>query len=249
MTLLAYLQSQHHIARRKIVVLVQLGQILLNNSLVSNFLVPVRVGDRIAISSLQIDEWVWLIIDEPSQILLFHKPLDCVVSADDTHSTTIYHHLPDAFQHRHYIGRLDKDTTGLLVLTNNRRLVDHFQSPHNHIDKLYRVVITSPWTYSMQQYALQGRWIDMMWRVVPTPRVHDDEIHFLSFKSLLAKDNGYTLMITLDEGKKRHIRRVLKSLGLQIVSLERIAFGPRSLDRLSSGLRKVLPFDLHEIDR
>ena len=245
MTLLSYLQSQHHIARRKIVALVQSGQIFLNDSAVSNFLAPVAVGDRITIAHLQIDEKIWLVVDESSQILLFHKPLDCVVSAHDPHSMTIYHHLPETFRHRHYIGRLDKDTTGLLVLTNKRRLVDYFQSPHNHINKLYRVVITSPWTHSMQQHALQGHWIDMMGRIVPTPRVHDDEIHFLSFKSLLAKDNGYTLMITLDEGKKRHIRRVLKSLGLQIVSLERVTFGPRNLDHLSSGSRKVLPFELH----
>ncbi len=78
-------------------------------------------------------------------IVLFNKPKGYAVSKEDKHNKTIYELLPASRKKDfYYIGRLDKDSHGLLLLTNDPALVDYYEKPENDIHKIYEVQIDKP---------------------------------------------------------------------------------------------------------
>lgn len=78
-------------------------------------------------------------------IVLFNKPKGYTVAKEDKHNKTIYELLPASWQKDfYYIGRLDKDSHGLLLLTNDPTLVDYYEKPENNIHKIYEVQIDKP---------------------------------------------------------------------------------------------------------
>lgn len=78
-------------------------------------------------------------------IVLFNKPKGYTVSKEDKHNKTIYELLPQSWQKDfYYIGRLDKDSHGLLLLTNDPALVDFYEKPENNVYKVYEVQIDKP---------------------------------------------------------------------------------------------------------
>lgn len=79
--------------------------------------------------------------ESDSTIVLFNKPIGYVVSKADPHNQTIYGLLPNELQNFYYIGRLDKDSHGLLLLTNDPKLVNEFEHPKFEIEKEYIVKI------------------------------------------------------------------------------------------------------------
>jgi pseudouridine synthase len=76
--------------------------------------------------------------------VLFNKPKGYVVSKSDPHNVTIYTLLPPAFQTYYAIGRLDKDSRGLLLLTNTPALVHQYSHPKFQIEKEYLIQLSSP---------------------------------------------------------------------------------------------------------
>ncbi|MDR2189791.1 MAG: hypothetical protein LBP53_00955 [Candidatus Peribacteria bacterium] len=78
------------------------------------------------------------------KLVLFNKPKGYVVSKSDPHTPTIYTLLPSAFHHYYYIGRLDKESRGLLLLTDSPALVHRYTHPKFHIEKEYLVQLSSP---------------------------------------------------------------------------------------------------------
>jgi 23S rRNA pseudouridine2605 synthase len=78
------------------------------------------------------------------QLILFNKPKGYVVSKSDPHNATIYELLPSAFQTYYYIGRLDKESRGLLLLTNSPALVHQYTHPTFLIEKEYLIQLSSP---------------------------------------------------------------------------------------------------------
>lgn len=92
------------------------------------------------IDGKKIDEVVKIEAKE-DRIVLFHKPEDYVCSRSDKHNRTIYEILPDSYKDFYYIGRLDKDSRGLLLLTNNSALVHRYEHPKFGIKKQYLVLV------------------------------------------------------------------------------------------------------------
>lgn len=78
------------------------------------------------------------------EIVLFNKPMGYVCSKSDNHNKTIYEILPKEFANYFYIGRLDKDSRGLLILTNNSDIVNKYQHPRFEVEKEYLVQIDRP---------------------------------------------------------------------------------------------------------
>jgi len=80
-------------------------------------------------------------INNNFDVIIFNKPVGFVCSKKDKHNKTIYEILPREFNNYFYVGRLDKDSRGLLILTNNSLLVDKLQHPSNNVEKEYVVQI------------------------------------------------------------------------------------------------------------
>ncbi len=115
MLLLNYLQTHHHLSRRTITNLIKEKKILINNFPVESFKMTIRISDIITIingsksSSHTISQNTFQ-TQNSQEMLLFNKPVGYTVSKSDPHNPTIYQLLPSEFQHRYYIGRLDKDS-------------------------------------------------------------------------------------------------------------------------------------------
>lgn len=186
-------------------------------------------------------------------LVLFNKPLGYVVSKEDKHNKTIYELLPPKWrQDFYYVGRLDKDSHGLLLLTNDTKLVDLYENPKNDIHKTYEVIIDQPISSHHILKMTKGMLVDQQghWIKGDTPvaeqlkkimeitkkragytkvREEDEEeqkVEMLKALSVSCQTvKGKTIArIVLNEGKKRHIRRMLMGLGYKIKDLKRIKF-------------------------
>ena len=90
-----------------------------------------------------------------SKLIAFYKPVGYVCSHSDPHNKTIYDILPAELQHYHYMGRLDKDSTGLVLLTNQQSLVHERTHPSHGVEKHYDVVLHKPFDTSDIDRCLQ----------------------------------------------------------------------------------------------
>ena len=211
MQIIPFLQDSKWWSRRKIVSLIQNGQIFLNNEKIESFKSDVKNWNTLTILD---KEWnkESITISEKSEftkwkLILFNKPKWYVVSKSDPHNSTIYELLPEGFKKRYYIGRLDKDSHGLVLLTNTPSLVHQFEHPKFQIEKEYLIQLSTPFREWDRQKVKS-------WIV--------DEWEQLKFLDIQPTKQPLTYKVILNEWKKRHIRRVIKKLWYNLIDLQRI---------------------------
>lgn len=159
--------------------------------------------------------------------LLMNKPAGVVSATFDNYDETVIDLLED--KHKVFepfpVGRLDKDTVGLLLITNDGDMNHRLISPKWHVDKVYYAEIDKPVTEEDVQKFKEGV-------------VLDDGYKCMSAKLeiLTADENGSRVNVTIQEGKFHQVKRMFKSVGKEVVYLKRISFGPIKLDeRLPEG--------------
>ena len=230
MQIIPFLQNYKWLSRRKIVSFIQNGNISLNNEKIESFKSEIKDWDILTI----IDEgWNKENItisennDNPKwQLIIFNKPKWYVVSKSDPHNSTIYELLPEEFKNRYYIWRLDKDSRGLVLLTDTPALVHQFEHPKFEIEKEYLIQLTTPFNELDKQKVKS--WII-------------DEWELLKFKDIIPTKQTLTYKVILNEWKKRHIRRVIKKLWYNLIDLQRIKEAQYILpDNLQEGERKFV---------
>lgn len=159
----------------------------------------------------------------PRQYWAYHKPVgvDCNVRTSDPHSiATILQHLPTGV---FAIGRLDKDSCGLLLLSNDGAFAQRLLHPAQQHQKTYRVQVDQAVTNSMLQQLQQG----LRYQAGP---------QWIEARPCLAELRGPTqLELTLTEGKNRQIRYMCRQLGLKVLQLQRIRIGALTLPDLTVG--------------
>lgn len=215
MRLNTYIQTRHQISRRKFVSLVKEGTVFVNGKKIDSYTQEIVAGDKIEIraKNFQIDEMMQEKV-ESSVLILFNKPVGCVASKSDPHNKTIYDILPPEYHNYYYIWRLDKNSHGLLLLTNDPGLVHEYEHPKHGIEKEYIVELDTQLDAKDIQRVLSG--------------VKDEDEILRAIKvTKHNKKNHYN--ITLNEWKKRHIRRMFKTIGYQVLDLERIREGKYNL--------------------
>lgn len=143
--------------------------------------------------------------------ILLNKPVGYVCSRNGQGSATIYDLLPSKYHHLKPIGRLDKNSSGLLLLTNNGTLHQKLSHPSYAKQKRYIITLDKPLLPIDQAKIQQGVMLD-------------DGISKLQ----LQKD-GKTWIITMAEGRNRQIRRTFSTLGYKVTTLKRTNFGPYKL--------------------
>lgn len=152
------------------------------------------------------------------QYLLFHKPRKCVVTRDDPEARqTIYDFLPSKFHHLKPVGRLDYDSEGLILLTNDGDLSEKMTHPRHHSRKTYEVKVT-PHPGPRQIERLQ-KGILLDGRVTLPAEVEVFENN----------PKSSWLRIALVEGRNRQIRRMCEKVGLTVKTLLRTQMGPFSI--------------------
>jgi 23S rRNA pseudouridine2605 synthase len=162
--------------------------------------------------------------------LALNKPRGVVTTRHDPQGReTVYAYLDPSLPFVSPVGRLDKASEGLLLLTNDTRWAARITDPARHVDKVYHVqVATRP------DDATLARMRD---------GVADEAGESLAVKAvhrLREGEKNAWLEITLDEGRNRHIRRLLDALGIETLRLVRVAIGPLALGTLAKGEVRAL---------
>lgn len=159
--------------------------------------------------------------------LLFHKPAGCLCTrGKGEEGKTIYDLLPPEFQNLFYVGRLDRDTEGLLFLTNDGAWAENVAHPRNEVTKIYVAEILGRPDRRELQRAVHGV---------------QDEGETLRAESVRLLDgkptrrDGQIVEIALREGKKREIRRLFRALHHPVVYLKRLEIGGVKLGNLPVG--------------
>jgi 23S rRNA pseudouridine2605 synthase len=206
-------------SRSQAKLLIQAGRVSVNGVFRrdAEFRVDAR-SDRIAVDNQAVRETAKI-------YLMLNKPRGLVVTASDEQGReTVFECLKDA--HLPFVapvGRLDKASEGLLLFTNDTRWAAHITDAASHLDKTYHVQIGC-----LADSALIGRLKQGL----------QDAGDFLAVKQarLLRQGNRNSwLEIVLDEGKNRHIRRLLEGLNVSVLRLVRTAIGPLGLGNLLKG--------------
>lgn len=159
------------------------------------------------------------VVDQRLQYCMLHKPAGVLTSARDAHAPTVMDLLPPALARRKVLpaGRLDKDTTGLLLLTNDGALAHRLLSPRWHVPKEYHAWVEGCLTDKAVQAFAQG---------IPL----GDFTAMPATLCILQAGASQSLgKVWLEEGKYHQVKRMFAALGHPVLSLHRAAFGPLRL--------------------
>lgn len=171
---------------------------------------------------------------EPTRLWRYHKPAGLITTNEDPGGRrTVFDELPKSLPRTVTIGRLDLNTEGLLLLTNDGALARALELPGNEIPRTYRA-------------RAHGR-VDPSKLKALADGITVDRERFGAIKAELERETGTNnwLRVTLAEGRKREVRRALEAVGLQVNRLIRTSFGPFELADLKPGaVEEVTPDQL-----
>ncbi len=145
--------------------------------------------------------------------ILMHKPAGYVCSRSGQGSQTVYDLLPAGLHHLKTVGRLDKDSSGLLLLTNDGSLANRLTHPRYAKEKIYEVTLDRELADADEHRTEAG------------VRLDDGP------SALQLNGKGRNLTVAMQEGRNRQIRRTFEALGYTVVRLHRTNFGPYRLDK------------------
>jgi len=209
----SYIAKTTGISRRQADKLIKTGRITVNSKEAT---VGMTVDPN---TNIQIDGHS--IKDNPKNVLIaLNKPIDYVVSRNGQGAKTIYELLPTNLHHLKPIGRLDKNSSGLLLLTNDGKLAQYLSHPSNHKIKTYSVTLDRSLNNEDQRKIKNGIRLE-------------DGLSRLTIKNISL--NNKTITIELEEGRNRQIRRTFAALGYKTVILHRVSFGNYQLLNLPKG--------------
>src|SRR5215469_10096575 len=162
--------------------------------------------------------------------LMLNKPRGIVTTArDEKGRATVYSLLPEYRQWLAPVGRLDKASEGLLLLTNDTKWAARITAPEGYVEKRYHVQINSVADHDLVRGLVSG------------VRGEDGEPLKAKRASILRTgEKNCWLEIVLNEGKNRHIRRMLMNLGIEVLRLDRKSIGPLCLGDLPKGKTREL---------
>lgn len=199
------------------------GRVMVDGALVTD---PARDVDEH--SQIQVDSRP-LSGPETRVVHMLNKPLGVVSTARDTRGRPTVVELVPAGDLRLYpVGRLDADTTGLILLTNDGALANRLTHPRYEVPRTYRA--------RLARGPVSGTAIDELRKGVRL----DDGLTAPARVRRLSGGRSEVIELTLHEGRNRQVRRMCEAVGHPIVALERVAFGPLRLEGLAVGQSRPL---------
>jgi len=161
--------------------------------------------------------------------VLFHKPAGTLTTRSDPHGgRTVYDVLPEEDQGLTYVGRLDRDTEGLLMLTNDGDLAHLLLHPSTQVEREYEAWVVGMPTRETLAALTRGVMLE------------DGPARARKAAVLSSEGAGALVQLVLTDGRKREARRMLEAVGHPVRGLKRVRFGPIRLGRLSTGKRRSL---------
>ena len=206
-------------SRREADTLILKGQVSVNGKTIKKMGIIIKKTDKVKVDNKNISP-------EKKIYILLNKPKDYITTNKDTHNRKIVIDLIKNVKERIFpIGRLDRKTTGLLLLTNDGELSKKLMHPSHKIKKIYSLQINKPITKNDFNKLKEGIIID-------NKKIHINKINTLN--------NRKELGIEIHMGKNRIIRKLFESLDYKIIKLDRVMFGPLTKRNLPRGKWKFL---------
>lgn len=206
--------------------MIRAGRVRLNGALRRDPEAPVSLErDRILVDGkpLSSSSPLYLMLNKPRGVV--------TTAADEKGRRTVYGCLPAGLPWVAPVGRLDKASEGLLLLTNDSEWAARILAPETHLDKTYHVQIASLADSELLLAMEKGVSAD------------GERLRVKRASRLRGGSRNTWLEIVLDEGKNRHIRRLLAALGVEVLRLLRVAIGPLVLGDLPKGISRPLTAD------
>ena len=214
-------------SRRHCEELIAAGRVTVNNSVVRELGTKVAPGDRLAVDGNE--------VGKPERLVYYalHKPVGYVSTADDPEGRPTVLDLVPRDERVYPVGRLDYDSEGLLILTNDGELTQGLLHPSHEIEREYEVFVDAEPTPDDLRALRDGVEIDGQRTAPAHARVIDK------------RPDGTWLLLAIHEGRKRQIRRMCEAIGLRVIRLVRVRVGPLVLGDLPEGRwRRLRPAEL-----
>ncbi|WP_019317509.1 pseudouridine synthase [Streptococcus mutans] len=206
-------------SRRKAEELIKQGLVTLNGQVVTELATTVKSGDRVEVEGQPI-------YNEEKVYYLLNKPRGVISSVrDDKDRQTVVDLLPEVKERIYPVGRLDWDTSGLLILTNDGDFTDKMLHPRHEIDKVYVARVKGLASKDNLRPLTKGIVIDgkktqpARYRIVKTDR----------------EKNRSVVELTIHEGRNHQVKKMFEAVGLMVDKLSRTRFGTLDLSGLNPG--------------
>jgi 23S rRNA pseudouridine2605 synthase len=224
MRLAKYLAHSGVASRRKAEQVIEAGRVRVDGQVVTDPARAVEIGDDVRVDG-------HAIVPEGREVWMVNKPLDVISTADEPGRRMAVVDLVDSPARLYPVGRLDADSTGLILLSNDGELANRLTHPRYGVPKTYRVTTRN---------AISDQQIDRLRRGV----VLDDG---RTSKAGVRRLGSGDFDITISEGRNRQVRRMVEAVGNEVTGLHRISFGSLRLGRLGKGRSRLL--DEREVAR
>jgi len=221
-----YIASCGICSRRKAEEFIKNGEVKINGNVVTNLSFDVGEKDKVQLKGVEIK------LPEEKDYFMLHKPKGYITAcSDDKGRKVVLDLLPDNLKHLKPVGRLDYDSEGLLIMTNDGELAFNLTHPSHGVPKKYMVKIEGQIIESELAVIRKGVVIDGE-RLSPCKAVP------ILFDGKLTK-----LEITITEGRNREIRKMFEAIGKIVVFLKRTKIGDLELGNLSRGGHRELTLE------
>ncbi|MCU0467805.1 MAG: pseudouridine synthase [Arcicella sp.] len=216
-----YIANAGICSRREADDLIKAGEIKVNGNIVTEMGYQVKPGDVVKYGNRKLNR-------EKMVYVLVNKPKDFITTTEDPDDRkTVMDLVKNACEERIYpVGRLDRNTTGLLLLTNDGELADKLTHPSNEVEKLYQVEINKPLTTEHFEQILKGITLE-------DGEIKADELGIVT-------PDGMVVGVKIHSGRNRIVRRIFESLGYEVLKLDRTTFAGLNKKDLPRGSWRFL---------
>ena len=225
-----YIASSGLCSRRKADELIESGVVSVNGKTIKELGFIIQEKDKVFVNQK-------LIRPARHEYYRFYKPAGYITTSDDEKGRkTIYDLLPESMLNLKPVGRLDKDSTGLLILTNDGDLINELTHPSVKVPKIYLVTIDS----RIHKHQLE--------EMAAGIEIEKGKIAYADIIVLEADNKHTTMQITLYQGLNRQIRKMFEHFGYEVKSLKRIQHATITLDGLRRGeFKPIKPQQIKEL--
>ncbi len=225
-----YIASSGLCSRRKADELIESGVVQVNGKTVRELGFLVQEKDKVFVDKK-------MVRPVKHEYYKFFKPAGYITTADDEKGRkTIYDLLPENLYHLKPVGRLDKDSTGLLILTNDGELINQLTHPSVKVPKVYLVSVNARvHKHELEQMALGIE-------------IEKDKMAYADITVLEQDNSSTTMKITLFQGLNRQIRKMFEHFGYEVKSLKRVQHATVSIEGLKRGeFKPIKPQAIKEL--
>ena len=205
-----YLAEMGSGTRKEIGKAVRAGRVTVNGQTVKNAAMQVTAEDEVSMDgvSVEYEEYVYYMLNKPAGV---------ISATEDARERTVLDLISERQRKGLFpVGRLDRDTEGLLLITNDGGLAHRLLSPRHHVDKVYYARLDGPVGEAEKALFAQGLIVDETLTALPA------ELEIL--------EPATEVRVTIREGKFHQVKRMFEAVGREVLYLKRLSMGPLALD-------------------